>query len=221
MVRVFAPVMVELRETLLRMAGRAEAILEKSLRCVWERDAALAAEVATDDLDIDRLDVEIDDKVLKALALQAPVAGDLREVVAIKMIANDLERIGDLARNIAKSGARLAGQPRIPIDPTLTVLASDSQKILQQALDSFSRADPAAARSVLDDDDRIDAEEDAVISTTLRGIPERPSTASEAVDVILIAKNLERVADHATNIAEDVILISEARNVKHASKLAG
>jgi phosphate transport system protein len=221
MVRVFDPVLVELRETLLRMAGRAEAILEKSLRCVWERDLELAAEVIHDDLDIDRLDVEIDDKVLKALALQAPVAGDLREVVAIKMIANDLERIGDLARNIAKSGARLAGHAKITIDPSLTLLASDTQKILQQALDSFSRADAGAARAVLDEDDRIDAEEDAVISKVLREIPESPSTASEAVDVILIAKNLERVGDHATNIAEGVILIFEARNVKHASKLAG
>jgi len=221
MARVFDPVLVELRETLLRMAGRAEAILEKSLRSVWERDAELARAVARDDLEIDRLDVEIDDRVLKALALQAPVAGDLREVVAIKMIANDLERIGDLARNIAKSGARLAEQPRIAIDPALTLLASDTQKLLQQALDSFSRADAAAARAVLDEDDRIDAEEDAVISSALRMIPESPSTASEAVDVIMIAKNLERVGDHATNIAEGVILIFEARNVKHASKLAG
>lgn len=134
--------------------------------------------------------------------------------------ARDQIRIGDLARNIAKSGARLAQRPKIVIDPTLTLLASDTQKILQQALDSFSRGDAAAARSVLGDDDRIDAEEDAVIATTLREIPNSPSTASEAVDVILIAKNLERVGDHATNIAEDVILISEARNVKHASKLA-
>ncbi|MBW2286911.1 MAG: phosphate signaling complex protein PhoU [Deltaproteobacteria bacterium] len=220
MVRVFDPVLIELRETLLRMAGRAEAILEKSLRSVWERDLALAAEVARDDLDIDRLDVEIDDKVLKALALQAPVAGDLREVVAIKMIANDLERIGDLARNIAKSGAHLAGQPMIAIDPMLALLASDTQQILQRALDSFSRSDVEAARSVLDEDDRIDAQEDAVIASVLREIPESPSTAAEAVDVILIAKNLERVGDHATNIAEGVILIFEARNVKHASKLA-
>jgi phosphate transport system protein len=221
MVRVFDPVLVDLRETLLRMASLSEAILEKSLRSVWSRDSELAAQVAKDDLAIDRLDVEIDDKVLKALALQAPVAGDLREVVAIKMIANDLERIGDLARNIAKSGQRLAQRPGTPIDPALELLANDTQQLLQRALDSFSSTDTAAARSVLDDDDRIDAEEGAVIVSALRAIPENPDSASETVDVIMIAKNLERVGDHATNIAEDVILISEARNVKHASKLEG
>ena len=217
--RVFDPVLTDLRETLLRMASRSEAILEKSLRSVWERDAGLASEVKADDLEIDRLDVDIDDKVLKALALQAPVAGDLREVVAIKMIANDLERIGDLARNIAKSGSRLCEEPTLSIDPALQQLATDTQQLLRRSLDSFTTGDPDLARSVMDDDDRIDAEEEAVISSALEGIPESPETASETVDLIMIAKNLERVADHATNIAEDVILISESRNVKHAAKL--
>jgi len=160
MTRVFEPVLIDLRETVLRMASRAEAILEKSLRSAWERDSQLAQQVSTDDLEIDRLDVEVDDKVLKALALQAPVAGDLREVVAIKMIANDLERIGDLARNIAKSGRRLAKHPATRIDPQLTQLASDTQQILRQALDAFTASDAEAARAVLEGDDRIDAEED-------------------------------------------------------------
>ena len=220
MARVFDPVLGDLRETLLRMASLAEAILEKSLRSVWERDAQLSQQVAHDDLAIDRLDVEIDDKVLKALALQAPVAGDLREVVAIKMIANDLERIGDLARNIAKSGARLSRHPRMPVGQRLTRLAGDTQKILRRALDAFSATDAQAARAVLADDDRIDAEEAAVIESALRDIPERPDAASEVLDMIMIAKNLERVGDHATNIAEAVILVCEARNVKHAAKLA-
>jgi phosphate transport system protein len=219
MTRVFEPVLIDLRETVLRMASRAEAILERSLRSAWERDSQLAQQVSTDDLEIDRLDVEVDDKVLKALALQAPVAGDLREVVAIKMIANDLERIGDLARNIAKSGQRLSQHPGTRIDPQLTQLASDTQQILRQALDAFTASDAEAARAVLEGDDRIDAEEDAVIVAAMRGIPEHPETASEAVDMILIAKSLERVGDHATNIAEDVILVCEARNVKHAAKL--
>jgi len=219
MVRVFEPVLVDLRETLLRMASRSEAILEKSLQSVWERDASLAKDVVRDDLEIDRLDVEVDDKVLKALALQAPVAGDLREVVAIKMIANDLERVGDLARNIAKSGASLSEHPVVVIDPALRQLAVDSQQLLRRALDSFSNSDPALARQVLDEDDRIDAEEAALIAEALRGIPDNPEAAAETVDMIMIAKNLERVADHATNIAEDVIMISEARNLKHAAKL--
>ena len=133
----------------------------------------------------------------------------------------DLERIGDLGRNIAKSGIRLSRHARTPIDPALSQLAADTQKMLRQSLDSFSRADPKAAREVLDQDDQIDAEEDAVILSALSGIPEHPESASETIDMILIAKSLERVGDHATNIAEDVILISEARNVKHAAKLGG
>jgi phosphate transport system protein len=219
MTRIFDDVLEDLRETLLRMASKSEAILEKALRSVWECDSQLAQQVAADDLDIDRLDVELDDKVLKALALQAPVAGDLREVVAIKMIANDLERIGDLARNIAKSGSRLSRHPRTPTDARLVQLAGDTQDLLRRALDAYIAGDSAAARTVLDEDDRIDAEEDAVIVAALQGIAANPETASETVDTILIAKNLERVGDHATNIAEDVILISEARNVKHAGKL--
>jgi phosphate transport system protein len=216
---VFDPVLKDLRETLLRMGSRSEAILEKSLRSIWERDSQLAQQVAGDDLEIDRLDVEVDDKVLKALALQAPVAGDLREVVAIKMIANDLERIGDLARNLANSGTRLSLHPSTPIDERLAQMAQDTQLVLRMALDAFSDSDADAARVVLDRDDAIDAAEDAVINAAMRALPGRPDEASETVDMILIAKNLERVGDHATNIAEDVILISEARNVKHASKL--
>ena len=220
MTRVFDPVLEDLRNTLLRMASRAEAILEKAYRSVAERNSQLAQQVESDDLEIDRLDLEIDDKVLKALALQAPVAGDLREVVAIKMIANDLERIGDLSRNIAKAGVRLSRRARTPIAPGLSRLATDTQKMLRQALDAFSSSDAATAREVLRGDDQIDAEEDAVILAALRELPEHPDTASETIDTIIIAKHLERVGDHATNIAEDVILISEARNVKHAAKLA-
>jgi phosphate transport system protein len=219
MVRVFDPILTDLRETLLRMGSLSEAILEKSLRSVWERDSQLAQQVAGDDIEIDRLDVEVDDKVLKALALQAPVAGDLREVVAIKMIANDLERIGDLARNIANSGTRLSWRARTPIDERLAQLARDTQHLLRMALDAFSASDADAARAVLARDDAIDAAEAEVIQAAMRALPERPDEASETVDTILIAKNLERVGDHATNIAEDVILIAEARNVKHAAKL--
>ncbi len=219
MTRPFDDVIRRLRERALRMGSLAEAILAKSLRAVFERDRALAAAVASDDLAIDRLDVEIDDAVLKALALQAPVAEDLREVVAIKMMATDLERVGDIARNIAKSAIRLGGHPAARFSEELRTLASESQGILRQALDAFSQNDAAAARRVLDLDDRIDGLQDEIVAGAVLGIPERPEQASEAVDVIFVAKNLERVADHATNIAEDVILVTEARNVKHAAKL--
>ena len=220
MSRVFDPVLRDLRETLLLMGGRAEAILDKAVRAVLERDATLAAQVAADDVEIDRLDVMIDEAVLKALALQAPVAADLREVVAIKMIATDLERVGDLARNIAKSALRLGRRLDAPIPTILARLAASAQGVLRSALDAFSHADPRAAHRVLGSDDEIDDAQDEVILEELEQIASHPDMASPAVDIIFIAKNLERVGDHATNIAEDVILVAEARNVKHAAKLA-
>ncbi len=220
MSRFFDPVLRDLRESLLLMGGRAEAILDKAVRAVLERDVALASEIAEDDIEIDRLDVRIDEAVLKALALQAPVAADLREVVAIKMIATDLERVGDLARNIAKSALRLGRRPDAPIPPILARLAASAQGMLRSALDAFSRVDPRAAHAVLGSDDEIDDAQDEVILEELEQIASHPDMASPAVDIIFIAKNLERVGDHATNIAEDVILVAEARNVKHAAKFA-
>ena len=219
MARVVDPMLQDLRETALRMGGRAEAILDKALRAVVERNAQLAREVDRDDVEIDRLDVQIDDKVLKLLALQAPVAGDLREVVDVKMIGSDLERVGDLSRNIAQSHARLALRDGLHLDPGLVELARDTQRLLRKALDSFSASDADQAREVLEEDDHIDREEERLISLALEEIQARPENSAYAVETILIAKNLERVADHATNIAEDVILIAEARNVKHAVKL--
>ena len=220
MTRALDPVMKELRDKILLMGSRAEDILEKAIRALIERNYELAAEVAPDDLVIDRLDVEIDNAVLRALALQAPVAADLRTVVAIKMIAADLERIGDLSRNIAKSAQRMARSGSGSLSATLLRLARASQEMLRSALDAFSRVDGTAARSVLARDDELDLVQDEVVRHELEQIARHPDFASEAVDVILVAKSLERVGDHATNIAEDVILMAEARNVKHAAKLA-
>jgi phosphate transport system protein len=220
MPRTVDPLLAELRRKLLRMGSLAEAILEKSLRALWARDAALAREVAKDDLEIDRLDVEIDEDVLRLLALQAPVANDLRHVVAVKMIATDLERVGDLARNIAKSALRLAAQPEASLPGKLHELADESKRLLRESLDSFTDFDPAKAEVVLRDDDVVDQREGQVIQEAILALGRDPELAAQEVDFILVAKNLERVADHATNIAEDVILATQARNVKHAEKLA-
>jgi len=210
-----------LRELALRMGTLAEAILSKSLESLWRRDAELAAQVERDDLDIDRIDIEVDDAVIKVLALQAPVARDLREVIAIKTMATDLERVGDLARNIAKSAIRLAERPPVPTPPKLEALADESRRMLRRALDAFADQDPAAARRVLDDDDVIDQDEDRVIREAIEEIKSQPEFSAQELDLILVAKNLERVADHATNIAEDVVLLADAKNLKHRSKLQG
>ncbi len=212
--------LTELRQKLLRMASLCEAILETALESLWTRNAVLAEQVKPDDLEIDRLDVEIDELVLRLLATQAPVADDLREVIASKMIAIDLERVGDLARNVAKSAISLADNPEVPTPPRLRTLADEAQRILRRSLDCFAERDPNKAAEVLDDDDQVDEDEDLVIRAAIEEIRTHPEYASQEVDFIMVAKNLERVADHATNIAEGVILAAEARIVKHAEKLA-
>jgi phosphate transport system protein len=219
MARIFDPVLDDLRELLLRMGSLAEAILDKAIRAVWERRADLAHEVRIDDLEIDRLDVEIDEAVLRALALQAPVAEDLRQVIAIKMMATDLERVGDLSRNIAKSALRLAEKPPLAFPPKLQEVADGARRLVKLALDSFVDADPAKAQAVLDADDRVDDDQERVVREAIAEIGAHPELTSQQLDLILIAKHLERVADHATNIAEDTILATQARNVKHAQKL--
>ncbi|MHA7838653.1 MAG: phosphate signaling complex protein PhoU [bacterium] len=208
-----------LRTRALRMAGLAEAILDKSLRATWSRDARLAEEVVGDDLEIDRIDLEIDHAVLNTLALRAPVASDLRQVLAIKTMATDLERVGDLARNIAGCARRLIERAPVTPPPMLRVLADDSQRALARAIQAFADLDSQQARAVLSDDDSIDTTEDRVIRQAIGQIHADPSLSEQQIDLIFIAKNLERVADHATNIAEDVVLAAESLNLKHVEKL--
>jgi len=210
----------ELRGELLRMARLSEEILQKSLAAVRERDAAAAQQVLQDDLAIDRLDVEIDKKVLHLLATQAPVADDLRRVMAGKMVANDLERVGDLARNIAKCAMRLCSGDSASAPERLLRLGEQSRQLLHRAVQSFEQDDSALAQQVLRDDDQVDRDQDQVVRAAIEEIALHPEASSQSVDFVLIAKHLERVADHATNIAEYVILATEARNVKHADKLS-
>jgi phosphate transport system protein len=219
--RIVDPVLEELRQTVLRMGSLAEAILAKALRAVWERDAALAGEVYHDDLEIDRIDVALDEEVTRALALQAPVAADLRRILAIRTMATDLERVGDLSRNIAKSAARLAKRTPVALPSLLEDLADQTTRVLREALDSFTETDPEKAQRVIDADDDIDATEDRLIQTVIAEVGSHPETTNQEVDFILIAKNLERVGDHATNIAEEVIFLAEARIVRHQERLGG
>lgn len=210
-----------LRKLALRMGGLAEAILEKSLRATWQRDEELAAQVVRDDLEIDRIDVEIDQAVLHTLALLSPVAVDLRQVIAIKTMATDLERVGDLARNIAGCAKRLTHREAVAAPPLLKSLAADSQRILSRSIQAFADLDANQARSVIGDDDGIDSDEDELIRNAIKQIHENPSESDQQIDFIFIAQSLERIADHATNIAEDVILAAESMNVKHQEKLSG
>ena len=174
MTRLFEPRLNDLRETILRMGSRSEAILAKSVRALFSKDVGLAAEVKDDDLEIDRLDVAVDDAVLKALALGAPLAEDLRKVVAIKMIATDLERVGDLARNIASSAERLAGTDTVTEREKLVALVELTQRILRDALDALSELDAVKARQVIEGDDAIDELQDEFVREEIASLNREP-----------------------------------------------
>ena len=222
MPRIVEPHLNELRQTVLRMGSLSEAILDKSLKAFWARDAALAAEVQEDDLDIDRLDVELDEHVLRLLATQAPVANDLREVIAGKMIAVDLERVGDLARNVAQAAARLAERPAATTPPLLRTLAEESQRILRHSLDAFTERDPARAAQVLEDDDQVDRDEDEVIRAAIEEIRSHPEYAAQ--EVRLHSHRQEPGAGRRSRNEHRGGRDPgrrEARIVKHAGKLAG
>ena len=219
MTRTVEPILEGLLRQILSMGSLAEAILDKALRSLDQRDSVLASEVQRDDLAIDQLDVKIDPAVLKALALQAPVAEELRQVIAIKTIAIYLERVGDLARNIAKSSTRLAASSELPVPAGIGQLGSTVQRQLRLALDAFSNQDADRARQVLEADDAVDDLQDELVRAQIEELQADPERASQHIDLVLIAEHLERVGDHATNIAEDVILVTKAKNVKHLEKL--
>ena len=219
MTRTVEPILEGLLRQILSMGSLAEAILDKALRSLDQRDSVLASEVQRDDLAIDQLDVKIDTAVLKALALQAPVAEELRQVIAIKTIAIYLERVGDLARNIAKSSTRLAASSELPVPAGIGQLGSTVQRQLRLALDAFSNQDADRARQVLEADDAVDDLQDELVRAQIEELKADPERASQHIDLILISEHLERVGDHATNIAEDVILVAKAENVKHLEKL--
>ena len=211
----------ELRALAIRMGALSEEILAKALRSVWNRDVQLAGEVKGDDLAIDRLDVEIDEVIMRLLALRAPVAADLRGVLATKSLATDLERVGDIARNIADQALLLARHDPVEISSAMRDLADLSQRSLRGALTAFADGDVAHARRVIEGDDEVDEGEALVQAEVLAELPKRPEQALQLVGFMFISASLERVGDHATNIAEDVILAAEALIVKHAGKLSG
>ncbi len=211
--------LADLRALVIRMGSLSESILDKALRSTLDSSQELALEVRVDDLEIDRLDVEIDEAIMRVLALLAPVAKDLRIVLASKSVATDLERVGDIARNIALCAIRLGSLPRVEPPAALRVLMEDSQRCLREALAAFATTDSSLARKVIDSDDQVDEGEARVMKASIDRISGSPAQAEQSLNYIFMASNLERVADHATNIAEDVILVAEALNLKHASKL--
>ena len=204
-----------LRRRLILMGGEVEKQIRAAIEALTEGSAEKAREVITNDEEIDRLENQIEEEAIQLLALEQPVAVDLRFLVAVLKINNDLERIGDHAVNIAEGTERLAGRP--PFAPAIEIPAMSDmvQGMLRQALDAFIGKDAALAQKVIRQDDALDAKNEGVIRQLVTYMAETPSLISHCLELISVSKNLERVGDLATNIAEDTIYIAEARLVKH------
>ena len=204
-----------LKERLLAMGGLAEERVRESVRGLMDRDADLLDAVLSGDEPVNALHIDVDDRCFKLLALHQPMAADLRVVLAAVKINTDLERVGDLAVNIAQAGQRYLRHA--PVKPLIDIprMGELAQRMLRDALDSFVRGDAPLAQSVLAADDQLDGLKTQIFRELLTFMLQEPSTIEPALDLILISRHLERIGDHATNVAEDVIFMVLAKDVRH------
>jgi phosphate transport system protein len=214
-VRHFQEELEQLKARLLEMGGLAEEQVRLAVQSLVQRDRALIARVLTSDEPLNALHIEIDNRCFTLLALHQPMAVDLRSIVAAVKINTDLERVGDLAINIAEAALRYANHPPVKRLIDIPNMASIAQTMLRDALDAFVRRDTDLAQQVLNADDELDGLKTQIFRELLTYMLQDPATIEPALDLILISRHLERIGDHATNIAEDVIFMVSARDVRH------
>jgi phosphate transport system protein len=204
-----------LKARLLEMGGMAEDRVRSAVEALVERDVSLVDAVIDGDGPINQLHIEIDSRCVKLLALHQPMAADLRAILSAVKINTDLERVGDLAINIAEAARRYLGHSPVKELIDIPRMAEIAQSMLRDSLDCFVRRDTALAQQVLDADDALDALKTQVFRELLTYMLQDPHTIEASLDLILVSRHLERIGDHATNIAEDVIFMVSARDVRH------
>lgn len=214
MERHFERELQTLRERLLVMGGLAETMIHKGTKALVDREENLVQAVLAHEEEMDLLCIEIDDRCLTLLALRQPMASDLRFIAAAIKINSDLERIGDQAVSIALRARALITQPQLKPLIDIPHMARLAQEMVRKSLDGFVRRDTDLARSVIEADDEVDSLRDQVFRELLTYMISDPSTIPRALDLILVSRHLERIADHATNIAEDVIYIIRGEDVR-------
>ena len=209
----------KVRTFVLEMGGLVEDQIAQAIRALTERDRALARSVIERDHTDNRYDVEIDDLCLKVLALHQPAARDLRLITTALKITTDLERIGDMAEHIAERAIELAAEP--PIKPYIDIprMADLARDMLRRSLDAFVREDAEMALGVCVSDDEIDRLHDQLFRELLAFMGEDPTTVSRAMRLLFVSKALERVGDHATNLAEMVIFMVKGRSIRHLDRV--
>ena len=213
--RLFDKDLGELKKKLLRMASIAEIMIDQAIKELVTRDEQAAVQVPQYEDELNRLQIEIDEAALTLLATQQPVATDLRFIFATAKINSELERIGDLAVNITQNVHVLAQQP--PLKPLIDIprMAELARKMVKDSLDSFVKQDVSLAQAVILTDDQVDDLRDQIMRELLTYMMADAKAIERALALILVARHLERIADHATNISEDVIYMCQGRDVRH------
>ena len=210
----------KLKRRILELSAEVENDVRAAVRAVENRDEQLAQQVIDHEALINRMEVEVEEDCLKILALHQPVATDLRYIVAVLKINQDLERIGDLAVHIAERGLFLCNQPSVKLPPQLGEMADKAQAMLKKVLDAFVNLNDKAAHEVCSADSEIDAINREIFQQVKSAVMENPALFESLLQVMHIARHLERIADHATNIAEDLIYLLEGRIVRHTEEVS-
>jgi phosphate transport system protein len=215
MERLFDEELKNLKEKLLRMAGLVEESVELAVEAIKDRKDELSQGVLKNEEQINLLDVEVDETCLRLMALRQPMAGDLRFITSAMKIDSELERMGDLAVNVSEQAFILNKLP--PLKPLLDIprMARLAQAMIRDSINAFINRDEALARSVCERDDEVDALDEQIFRELLTYMMEDAANISRAVALILVSRNLERMADHATNIGEDVIYLAKGKTIKH------
>jgi len=209
-----------LQARLLEMAGIVEGLIVRATRAVVERDGSAADEVASADDRVDELEVEIDERVVELLALQQPMASDLRQIVTTNKISNDLERMGDHAVNISNAARRMSDGPALPDFREFSEMAEITMGMVSDAMAAYVSRNADTARMVCQRDDKVDDLRRSMYRILVTHMLEDPKRLGGALELLLISQNLERIADLATNISEDVVFLVEGRTIKHGADLA-
>jgi len=209
----------ELKDKLLLMSHKAELMIADSIRALVDRRPTLAEEVIGRDDEVDRLEIEIDNLCYQILALEQPVARDLRFIATALKIVKDLERIGDIAVNIAERAIELIQEPELKRLVDLPIMADAAQKILKESLDAFVNSDTELAEKVILNDNIVDHLYEQIFRELLTYMLEDPRSISRAIKLIFIAKHLERVGDHSANIAEMVVFLVRGQDIRHGTRL--
>ncbi len=204
-----------LREKLLLMGGRAEEIVSKAVQSLIQADTQLANELILQDQAVNRLEKEIDEHCFNLLALRQPTASDLRFIVMSLKVVTDIERMGDLGVNIAERALELANEPALKPYVHLPILAQMSQKMMKDSLDAFVTRNEGLAKSVISQDDNVDDLTQKIFDELILLMKEDTQNISRAVRITYVAKYLERLADHATNVAEMVVFMIHGKDVRH------